>query len=225
VDSAGTPLPEVVDDIDKETRDATNPDIGADEFIFGFNYVPVITSEPDTTAEVDSLYQYQVIATDNNGDTLIYRLVQAPTFLTIDPDSGLIQGTPSQGDVGDHLVSIEVDDQNGGIATQTYTLHVEGLTGIDPLANQIPDKFVVYQNYPNPFNPVTKIRFGIPTASHVKIEIYNALGQKVTELINRYKPAGYHVASFDASKYASGIYIFRVVAGNYQEIRKMMLIK
>ncbi|UCF64837.1 MAG: T9SS type A sorting domain-containing protein, partial [bacterium] len=225
VDSAGTPLTEVSDDIDDELRDATHPDIGADEFVFGVNNLPNITSQPDTSATVDSLYAYQVVATDNDGDTLIYRLVQAPAFLTIDPDSGLIQGIPSQGDVGDHVVSIEVDDQNGGIASQIYTLHVEQATGIDPFANQIPDKFVIYQNYPNPFNPETNIRFGIPTASHVKIEIYNTLGQKVVELINEYKPAGYYSVSFNASKYASGIYIYRMVAENYQEIKKMMLIK
>ena len=225
VDSAGTPLAEVIDDIDDEPRDATYPDIGADEFIFGFNYVPVITSQPDTTAKVDSLYDYQVVATDNNGDTLIYRFTQAPAFLTIDPDSGLIQGTPSLGDVGDHQVSIEVDDQHGGIANQTYTLHVEQANSIDPFANQIPDKFVIYQNYPNPFNPVTKIRFGVPVASQIRIEIYNALGQKVEELVNGYIAAGYHEVSFSASKYASGIYIYRMVAGNYQEIKKMMLIK
>ncbi len=225
IDSAGTPLADITTDIDGELRDNLFPDIGADEFIFGFNYAPVITSQPDTTAKVDSLYEYQVVATDNNGDTLIYRLTQTPAFLEIDSASGLIQGTPSQSDVGDHIVSIEVDDQHGGIASQTYTLHVEQANGIDPFGNQIPDKFVIYQNYPNPFNPATKIRFGIPTASHVKIEIYNALGQKVTELVNEYKAAGYYLVNFNASKYASGIYIYRMVAGNYQEIKKMMLIK
>jgi hypothetical protein len=87
------------------------------------------------------------------------------------------------------------------------------------------EDFKLYQNYPNPFNPTTHIRYGIPTASQVKIEIYNTLGQKVTELIDEYKPAGYYLLNFNASKYASGIYIYRMVAGNYQEIKKMILIK
>ena len=72
---------------------------------------------------------------------------------------------------------------------------------------------------------MTKIRFGVPVASQIRIEIYNALGQKVEELVNGYIAAGYHEVSFSASKYASGIYIYRMVAGNYQEIKKMMLIK
>jgi len=79
-------LAEVTDDIDGELRDATTPDIGADEFIFGFNYSPEITSVPDTSAWTDSLYTYQVIATDRNGDTLIYRLSTAPSFLIRDHD-------------------------------------------------------------------------------------------------------------------------------------------
>ena len=225
IDSAGTPLAEVVDDIDDEVRDATFPDIGADEFIFGFNYAPEITSQPDTLAKVDSLYEYQVTATDRNGDTLVFRLNSAPGFLSIDTTTGLISGTPATGDVGDHTITVEVDDQNGGTDTQTYTLHVIPTVGIDPSFNQIPKEFVIYQNYPNPFNPVTHIRYGVPRAAHVKIEVYNSLGQKLTELVNEYKPAGYHLANFEASSFASGIYFYRIVAGDYHVVKKMMLLK
>ena len=96
-------------------RDENFPDIGADEFIYGLNYPPVIISEPDTLAFVDSLYQYQVIATDNNGDTLYYELTISPSWLFIDHTTGMIAGTPNANNVGDTTVTVSVDDGHGGI--------------------------------------------------------------------------------------------------------------
>ena len=225
VDSAATPLAEITDDIDDEARDALMPDIGADEFIFGFNYAPTITSTPDTSAMVDSLYQYQVTAEDRNGDTLIYRLTTAPAFLTIDSTSGLIQGTPAIEDQGEHDVVIEVDDQNGGKDIQEYTLTIESLVGISQKDAQIPTVFTVFQNYPNPFNPSTKIKFGLPKSEVVRIDIYNMLGQKITTLLNRQMAAGYHVIDFKAEGLSSGVYIYLIRAGSFNASKKMFLLK
>ena len=202
------------------------PDIGADEYVFGFNYhVPVITSLPDTSANINLLYQYQVVARDDDGDTLTYGLTVHPAFLSINATTGLVSGMPAQSDIGDHPVTIEANDGRGGITTQSYTLHVMSPIGIDPFSNQIPTEFVIFQNYPNPFNPVTHIRYGIPQAAHVTVDVYNSLGQKVTDLVNQYQPAGYHLAAFDATRLASGIYFYRINAGSYQKVMKMMLMK
>jgi len=103
-------MPLTQTDIDDELRDPDFPDIGADEFIPGFNYPPVITSDPDTMAYVDSLYQYQVTATDQNGDTLTYSLSVAPFWLTITDSTGLIEGIPAQNNLGDTTVTVVVDD-------------------------------------------------------------------------------------------------------------------
>ena len=225
-DSSATPLAAVTDDIDGDPRDANYPDIGADEYIFGFNYhLPVISSLPDTTSTINILYQYQVMATDEDGDTLSYGFTVHPAFLAINATTGLISGTPTQNDIGDHPVSIAVDDGRGGVTTQSFTLHVLGPNGINPLGDQIPTDFIIYQNYPNPFNPVTHIRYGLPTTSEVNIEVYNSLGQRVAVLENDYQTAGYHVVDFDASHLASGIYFYRISAGNYQKIMKMILVK
>ncbi|UCF65947.1 MAG: T9SS type A sorting domain-containing protein [bacterium] len=143
----------------------------------------------------------------------------------MDPNTGLVQGTPSSGQVGSYTVVIIVDDGRGGISNQTYTLHVLGPNGIDPLAGQIPTEFIIFQNYPNPFNPVTHIRYGVPQTASVKIDLFNSLGQKVTELVNEQKSAGYYMVDFDASHLASGIYFYRIYAGSYQKIMKMMLMK
>jgi hypothetical protein len=89
----------------------------------------------------------------------------------------------------------------------------------------IPEAYEMFQNYPNPFNPVTHIRYGIPTASEVNIEVYNSLGQRVAVLENDYQTAGYHVVDFDAARFPSGIYFYRIDAGSFHKMMKMILMK
>ena len=98
-------------------------------------------------------------------------------------------------------------------------------TGVVKISKDIPDHFNLYQNYPNPFNPSTRIRFALPEASNVKIEIYNAIGQRVAVLVNETRPTGYFEVNFDASKYASGLYIYRIQTGKFIQSKKMMLLK
>jgi Secretion system C-terminal sorting domain len=90
-----------------------------------------------------------------------------------------------------------------------------------------PKQFALYQNYPNPFNPATTIRYSIPNtgAIHVSLRIYNILGEEVASLIDRKQTAGNYEIKFDAARYASGVYIYRLVAGNFVSIKKMMFIK
>ena len=90
---------------------------------------------------------------------------------------------------------------------------------------EIPAKYSLEQNFPNPFNPTTNIRFELPEAAHVTIKIYNMLGQEVFTLLNKNVDAGYQNVVFDASKIASGTYIYRMDAGKYSQIKKMTLLK
>jgi hypothetical protein len=225
LDSSATPLAEVIDDMDKELRDPAFPDIGADEYVYGFNYAPVITSSPDTLAVPDSLYHYQVIAEDRDADTLTYRLITDAEFLTIDSTSGLIEGKPQVADAGPHAVTIEVDDGNGGLATQVYTLTVDISSGINPLENLIPDEFTMSQNYPNPFNPTTRIEFALPNSEFVTLKIYNLLGQEVATLISEYMAAGRYQVEWDARNMASSVYYYLISAGEFKEVKKMILLR
>jgi hypothetical protein len=81
------------------------------------------------------------------------------------------------------------------------------------------------QNYPNPFNPSTQISFSIPTLEQVNLEIYNSLGVKVRTLVNQIKSVGNYVYNFNAAKFASGVYYYRLTAGSFSEIKKMLLLK
>ncbi|MEJ2051630.1 MAG: T9SS type A sorting domain-containing protein [Calditrichota bacterium] len=83
----------------------------------------------------------------------------------------------------------------------------------------------LYQNYPNPFNPTTRISYSIPKTANVKIEIFNVLGSKVATLVNANKSAGTHTISFDASTLSSGVYLYRIQAGDHVEAKKMMLLR
>ena len=90
---------------------------------------------------------------------------------------------------------------------------------------QIPTEYNLYQNFPNPFNPTTTIRFAVPKESHVVLDIYNIVGQKVMTLINKNMKAGLYNLDFDASHFSSGVYIYRINPGKYSATKKMMLLK
>jgi hypothetical protein len=81
------------------------------------------------------------------------------------------------------------------------------------------------QNFPNPFNPTTTIRFAIPQNEHVTLKVYDLLGREVATLVNEARSAGNHEAFFDASNLASGVYIYRLTAGNFIATKKFTLIK
>jgi hypothetical protein len=81
------------------------------------------------------------------------------------------------------------------------------------------------QNYPNPFNPSTTIRYALPHRSQVTLTVFNTLGQQVATLVAGEVDAGFHEVTFDASGLASGVYFYRLHAGGYTQIRKMLLVR
>jgi len=99
-------------------------------------------------------------------------------------------------------------------------------TSNEEVQMDLPAKFNLSQNYPNPFNPSTNIRFDLPKASDVKLEVFNSIGAKVATLANERKSAGSYTVRFDASHLASGMYFYRLIAsGNTIATQKMLLIK
>jgi hypothetical protein len=94
----------------------------------------------------------------------------------------------------------------------------------------IPDQFVLFQSYPNPFNPETSIRYGLPKAAEVKLVIYNALGQKVRTLEKGLKEAGYYEVIWDSRddggmRLPSGVYVYKIEAGDFEKSAKMVLVR
>ena len=90
---------------------------------------------------------------------------------------------------------------------------------------EIPSNFYLSQNYPNPFNPTTSIKFSIPRSSFVSIKVYDILGREIKSLVNEEKSPGVYTVKFDGSTLVSGIYFYRLHAGNYTETKKFILMK
>ncbi|MCH7495657.1 MAG: T9SS type A sorting domain-containing protein [Candidatus Marinimicrobia bacterium] len=99
------------------------------------------------------------------------------------------------------------------------------IVGVDGETGAVPESFRLSQNYPNPFNPETMIEYALPLRSDVKLTIYNLRGEEVALLINGTVPAGTHRISWDASSFASGVYLYRLQAGDFVQTRKMLLLK
>ncbi len=99
------------------------------------------------------------------------------------------------------------------------------LTGIEDAKNNIPKNFSLSQNYPNPFNPSTKIEFSIPSTQKIELNIYNILGQKIATLFDGEIAPGIHTVTFDASRLASGVYIYQLRGENVDIVKKMILTK
>ena len=89
----------------------------------------------------------------------------------------------------------------------------------------VPAEFALKQNYPNPFNPATTIDYSLPRESQVSLKVYNLLGQEVISLVNEHQNAGTYSVQFDASRLSSGMYLYRIAAGSFTQVKKMLLLK
>ncbi len=108
---------------------------------------------------------------------------------------------------------------------EDYDIIIVLPTGISNVSGITPEKFGLYQNYPNPFNPVTNIKFDVASTSQVKITVYDLLGNEAAQLVNERLPAGTYKTDWDASSYPSGVYYYKITAGEYSETHKMALVK
>lgn len=154
------------------------------------------------------------LLTNNNGDTLLELSEKSLAFPTYNyPD-------------GDYRIVIEAFDQYGNSVRDSMAVKFRnGITALPGGEGEIPAAFELRQNYPNPFNPITRIGFSLPQASTVKIEVFNLLGERVATLLEALRPAGYHEIHFYAGGLESGMYLYRMQAGNFRQVRKMLLVR
>ncbi|MBX7042356.1 MAG: T9SS type A sorting domain-containing protein [Ignavibacteria bacterium] len=113
-------------------------------------------------------------------------------------------------------------DVTGEIRFETYSGNVPA----DPdNPVQLPNEYSISQNYPNPFNPTTTIKFALPVQSNVTMKVYDIAGKEVRTLIDRNVEAGEHKIEFSANGLSSGMYFYRIIAGGYSKVMKMVLVK
>ncbi|HRE10694.1 MAG TPA: T9SS type A sorting domain-containing protein [Ignavibacteria bacterium] len=143
-------------------------------------------------------------------------------------DSVLIN-TTSTANVPLGLYTVTVTGaETGGPRThfRTYQIRVGNFVGIQQTGSEVPQVYTLQQNYPNPFNPVTNINFGLPKGSFVTLKVYDMLGKEVASLVNNLNlAAGNYTYDFNAVNIPSGIYFYKLSAGEFSDVKKMTLIK
>jgi hypothetical protein len=129
----------------------------------------------------------------------------------------------------EHPGSIEIpfriEIMSDGFVYWTDEFSIPGVTDISDRKEKIPTDFTLYQNYPNPFNPKTVISYALPVTCHAELSIYNILGQKVATLVNNKLPAGSYEVEFNGQNFSSGVYLYRIQSGEWQDVKKMLLLK
>jgi hypothetical protein len=164
---------------------------------------PQITCAADTFGCVGARYSFHVTAKDPDDSLLVYSL-RGPTWLHIDA-AGTVQGVPTS--AGEFPVVVLVSDPHGAADSLRYVLSVTVLKSVVDLQLGIPTEYRLEQNYPNPFNPSTRIRFGLPERSFVRMSVYNIAGQQVDCIPLNEQEAGYHEVIWQPSNIASGAYL------------------
>ncbi len=112
-----------------------------------------------------------------------------------------------------------------GVSSIILNFYTDFVTGVEDNGITIPGKFELFQNYPNPFNPTTTIKYALKNASHVRLEVFNILGQRVMLPVNKVMQAGAYEAVLDFSHFASGVYFYTLRSGNFIQTKKMILLK
>ena len=93
------------------------------------------------------------------------------------------------------------------------------------ILNSLPSEFNLHQNYPNPFNPKTIINYELGIKNYVSLKLYDVLGNEVVTLVNEKQSTGSYKVEFDGSNFASGMYFYKLEAGNFSETKRMILLK
>ena len=161
-------------------------------------------------------------------DYNIYRS-SAPHFT---PSTGTKIGTATGATFND---SSAVDGQQNYYRVTTEDIHGNQslpspeaavfVTGVSEASKGIPKVYRLEQNYPNPFNPTTLINYALPKQSFVRLTVYNALGQEITTLVNGMQEAGNKSVELDGNNLPSGMYFYKITAGTFNDIKKMILLK
>ena len=176
-----------------------DPDAGGTAIVSIYGETEVTTSFSIASRDVAFVDMYWEVPAEISEDTRIYA--------EIDPDN--------------NITEIHENNNKGFV-----TLSLWGATPIaDEVQSQMPVQLTLYQNYPNPFNPFTTIKFFIPKPEKVKVEVYNIVGQKIKTVLDKSIPAGNHEVKFSGQNLASGLYLYRIQAGERRDVKKMILIK
>ncbi len=162
----------------------------------------------------------------NGGQTFMNEVISTQQSPTNKPNSDVRFGDYIGCDFWrGKIVPVWTDERAGGYDQSIYTGVIDLATGTGPVAGKLPDNFQLKQNYPNPFNPSTTIAFNTPKPENISLIVYDINGQYAASIYDGMINAGVHYITWDGSKYASGVYFYKLTTGSFSETKKMLMIK
>ncbi len=202
--------------------------------VANFAVTPTLIVAPDFINVPATSGSGTFTVTNTTGGTMNWTASSNALWLTI---------TSGTSGTNDGTISFSYETNTGAARIGTITVTATNALGspknvevrqdvgvsVDDLLSGIPDKYVLAQNYPNPFNPSTIIRYGLPEADYVTISIYDVIGNELVKLVDKYQSAGYHEALFnlnsESTNFPTGVYFYKLVSGNFTQVKKMMILK
>jgi hypothetical protein len=193
-------------------------DVGGVQITISYNPHAMHPGIPQTTERSAGLDLHYAI-----GSSEVVILLYSTTGEVIAPGTGTIVHIPleSPGGGSAHIT----DALLGTIDAQDYPVIIRRMGPPKVASQQLPTTYSLSQNYPNPFNPETTIEYAVPEAGKVKVQVYNLLGQEVEVLIDCKQEAGHHAIKWNAADMASGVYFYRLTAGEFSETKRMVLMR
>ncbi|HEX7344633.1 MAG TPA: T9SS type A sorting domain-containing protein, partial [bacterium] len=189
--------------------------------VAGPNQPPEIVNYYPTdldTVELNDAVDFGVTATDPDGDPLSY-------VWKLDD---VVQGTDSTvtiifDELGAHEVGVWVSD--GELSDSMFWDVTVVAVGVEPFERILPTEYALQTPHPNPFNPTTTITFSLPLAGDVRLSVYDQTGREIAKLVAGWRPAGTHDVVFDATGLSSGIYLVKMMTGNFTASQKIVMMK
>jgi hypothetical protein len=175
------------------------------------------------TAEVLDNFQVRITLSGNTGNVAGELVDNGGTVVAVNNGTSsnpFILTAPS---TGTYTVNAGYKNPSRVYGTTNAVVNVTGIN--ESLIDFNPNSFKLYSNYPNPFNPSTKIRYAIAQTAFTTLIVYSITGSEVATLINEEKTPGVYEVNFDASNLSSGVYLYKLQAGNYTDVKEMVLLK
>jgi hypothetical protein len=208
---------------------SVNPDNAPDDYFSFYAGPDSLPPPPQNIVIIDSInivdLRWQELITGKYISYHIYRSEEGGDFFLIDSTSSSAF-TDTTVSIGFHYYYYVTTVFNPWESNPSDTIGVlvQAITGLEDI-NILPSVYKLEQNYPNPFNPTTIINYELPITNDVDLSIYNLVGQKIATLVREKQQAGSYQVEWDASSFASGVYYYVITAGEFRDVKKMILIR